>query len=218
MIRLGGALPLTLVLLAACGGAPDGAPADDTAATETVAPTNQEAAFAANVDEPACWLSRGTPAEAAARPSPRDSASTTLAGGTVKVCYGAPSARGRTIIGGQDPLDQPWRMGADEATALHVTVPVRIGEVALDPGAYSIYGIPTTTTWTIAVNRNAQRWGVPISPEVRSADIGTIQVTPEQMTEHVETLRYRFEPGAGNQVDLLMEFENTRVRIPIQAA
>lgn len=218
MIRLGGALPLTLVLLAACGGAPDTAPADDTAGTETAALTNQEGAFAANVDEPACWLSRGTPAEAAARQSPRDSASTALAGGTVKVCYGAPSARGRTIIGGQDPLDQPWRMGADEATALHVTVPVRIGEVALDPGAYSIYGIPTATSWTIAVNRNAQRWGVPISPEVRNADIGTIQVTPEPMTEHVETLLYRFEPGAGNQVDLLMEFENTRVRISIQAA
>jgi hypothetical protein len=218
MIRVSRAFPLTLALVAACTAAPDSAPPEDTAAAEAIAPAGQELAMAPTADEPACWLARGTTEEAAQRPSPRDSASTSLAGGTVKVCYGAPSARGRTIIGGQDPFDQPWRMGADEATALHVTVPVRIGDVSLEPGSYSIFGIPTADRWTVVINRNPQRWGIPISPEVRSADIGEITVTPEVLADPVETLRYRFEPAGEGRVDLLMEFETTRVRIPIQAA
>jgi hypothetical protein len=218
MIRVSWVFPLALAVLAACGAAPDDAPPEQAPAAESVAPAGQGAMQVANATEPACWLARGTTEEAAARPSPRDSASTSLAGGVVKVCYGAPSARGRTIIGGQDPFDQPWRMGADEATVLHTTVPVRIGDMALEPGSYSIYGVPTAGAWAVAINRNHQRWGIPISPEVRSADVGQITVTPETPAEHVETLRYRFEDAGQGRVDLLMEFENTRVRIPIQAA
>lgn len=60
--------------------------------------------------------------------------------------------------------------------------------------------------------------GIPISAEVRGADVGEITVTPETLPEHVEALRYRFEPGGQGQVDLLMEFETKRVRIPIQSA
>ena len=36
--------------------------------------------------------------------------------------------------------------------------------------------------------------------------------------DHVETLRFRFEPKSQTEVDLVMEFETTRVRVPIAAA
>jgi hypothetical protein len=207
MTRFAPALLLTVTAAFACGGSSE------------AEPPAQEAAPVAALEqvsqEPACWLMRGTAAEAAERPSPRDSASVAFAGGTVKVCYGAPSARGRTIIGGQDPFGQPWRMGADEATALHTTVPIQIGTARLGPGVYSIFGVPTAEEWTVVVNHNAQRWGIPISPQVREHDLGQVGVRPERI-EHIERLRYRFEPAGANRVDLLMEFETTRVRIPIQ--
>lgn len=211
------ALSLAFALLAAaCGAEPEEtAPAADEAAP---AAEPEMSAAAPAGETPGCWLRGATAEEAGQRSSPRDSASVSLAGGQLEVCYGGPSARGRTIVGELDPYGQPWRMGADEATAFHTTVPVQIGDVQLEPGSYSIFGIPNPDQWTIVVNRNAERWGIPIDEGVRAEDVGEITVTPEATDAHVETLQYRFEPQGENAVDLVMEFENTRVRIPIQAA
>lgn len=208
---------LLALTAAACGGEPEPVPLPVEETPPPAAPADPAATTAAT-GAPGCWLMRGTPEEAAQRASPRDSASVAFAGGALKVCYGGPSARGRTIIGGQDPYGQPWRMGADEATALHVTVPVQIGTVRLDPGSYSLFGVPGAESWTVVLNRDAERWGIPIGPGVREQDLGEIVLTPESTGEHVETLRYRFEPAGEGRVDLLMEFEMTRVRIPIESA
>jgi hypothetical protein len=161
-----------------------------------------------------CWLRGATPEQAAQRPSPHASTSVAFGGGTLQVCYGAPSARGRTIVGGLNPHGEPWRMGANEATTLHVPSMVMAGGVHLEPGVYSIFGIPTAGAWTVVFNRQSERWGIPIDDAVRQHDVGRLTVTPEPLSEPVETLRYRFEPR-GDAVDLVMEFERNRIRIPI---
>ena len=161
-----------------------------------------------------CWV-RGSREEAATRASPLDSVTANLDGGTVKICYGSPSARGRTMLGGVDPYGQPWRMGAKEAPALHVTVSVDVAGVTLAPGSYSLYAIPTDSTWTIVVNRDFQRWGIPLSSDVRARDMGQATLTPEALPEHVEALRFRFEPKGVGRVDLVLEWESTRLSIPM---
>lgn len=169
-------------------------------------------------ESPACWLRPGvTPEAAAERVSPRDSASVELDAGIAKVCYGAPSMRDREIMGGLVPYDQPWRMGADEATALHVTFPAEIAGVAVEPGVYSLMAIPGPDSWDIIVNRNAERWGIPITDEVRSQDVGSGTVNPEETDSAVEQMRYRFEAMGGNAATLYLEWENTRVPIPVEA-
>lgn len=201
---------LFVSVVAACGGDQGPAPhaEDTTALVETIA----------QIAAPACGLMNASSQEAAARPSPLDSATTQLGAGTVKVCYGAPSARGRTIVGGVDPFGQPWRMGANEATVIHTTAVVNVGGVALAAGSYSLYSIPEAQNWTVVLNSSSDRWGVPINDEVRSSDIGQFTVAAEATSEHVETLRYRFEPRSEGAAELVMEFENTRIRIPIQTA
>lgn len=167
---------------------------------------------------PTCWLQEGVTAEAAAeRVSPRDSTSIELEAGTAKVCYGAPSMRDREIMGELVPYDEPWRMGADEATALHVTFPAEIAGVAVDPGAYSLMAIPGPDSWEIIVNRNAERWGIPITDEVRSEDVGSGSVTPEETDSAVERMRYSFEEEGSDAATLYLEWENTRVPIPVEA-
>jgi hypothetical protein len=57
------------------------------------------------------------------RQSPLDSLTFTVANQTVKVCYGRPSARGRTMIGGQGvPYGKLWRTGANEPTVIFTPV------------------------------------------------------------------------------------------------
>lgn len=211
--------------LAGCGGGEADSAAMGGEEGETMASTAEGSAEEASSmaaptaqDAPTCWLREGVTAEAAAeRVSPRDSASISLDAGIAKICYGAPSMRDREIMGGLVPYDEVWRSGADEATALHLTFPAEVAGVAVDPGVYSLMTIPGTDSWTVVVNRNAERWGIPITDEVRSADVGTGTVTPEETESTVEQMRYRFEQEGPNEALLLLEWEDTRVPIPIEA-
>lgn len=165
----------------------------------------------------ACWV-RGEAGGLAQRESAFDSATTSISGNTVKVCYSRPKMKGRTIMGGLVPYDRPWRLGANEATTIHMPTAGTIADVAVEAGSYSLYVIPTANQWSVHVNRVAERWGVPINEAVRSSDVGSGTVAPEVLTEPVEELTARFEDGAANSADLVFEWERTRVRIPVTVA
>lgn len=213
VVTLGAALAVAL----AC------APADESQA----APAEGAAAPAASADAPsadasaqelACWLRRGTMEEAAARPSPLGETAFSVGGHEAKLCYGRPSARGRAIFGELEAYGAPWRSGANEATALHLTFTADVGGVALDPGSYSLYTIPGEEEWEVVLNSNAQRWGIPITPEVRADDVGSFTVPAEATEGLVETLTYRWEPAGDSAGHLILEWENTRIRIPVAQA
>jgi len=162
-----------------------------------------------------CWI-RGPADKLGERPSSLDSTAVQLGGGTIKLCYSRPSARGRKVMGGLVPFDQPWRLGANEATSIHVPFPAEIAGVRVEPGPYTLYVIPGASSWQIVVNRAVQRWGVPIDAEVRARDVGAGRVTPEPLGAPVETLTLKFAPAAGNATELVLEWEKTRVRFPIR--
>jgi len=162
-----------------------------------------------------CWI-RGPADKLAERPSPLDSIAVQVGSGTIKLCYSRPSARGRKVMGGLVPFDQPWRLGANEATSINVPFPAEIAGVRVEPGPYTLYVIPGASSWQIVVNRAVQRWGVPIDAEVRARDVGAGRVTPEPLGAPVETLTLKFAPAAGNTTELVLEWEKTRVRIPIR--
>lgn len=164
---------------------------------------------------PGCWR-RGNPAQLAERPSPPDSAVVAVDGATIKVCYSRPSARGRTVMGELVPYGEPWRLGANEATAIHLPFAAEIAGVRVGPGSYSLYVIPGETEWTVAVNRSVERWGIPIDDGVRAQDVGRGTVAVERLDRHVEQLTLRLEPARQGATELIVEWERTRVRIPIR--
>ena len=95
------------------------------------------------------------------RTSPYDSTAIPLGDTQVLICYGRPSLRGRTMIGGQNvPYGRLWRTGANEPTILHTPVPLEIAGIMVEPGSYSLYTIPGEDEWTLIVNRSTSQWGV----------------------------------------------------------
>jgi len=164
-----------------------------------------------------CWI-RGPADKLAERASPLDSIAVQIRGGTMKLCYSRPSARGRKVMGGLVPFDQPWRLGANEATSIQIPFAAEIAGVRVEPGTYTLYAIPGASKWQIVVNRGVQRWGVPIDNEVRAKDVGAGTVTTESLGVPVETLTLKFAPAAGNTTELVLEWEKTRFRIPIRRA
>lgn len=164
-----------------------------------------------------CWI-RGDASRLPTRASALDSTSVAIAGAAVTVCYSRPAARGREVMGGLVPWGQPWRLGANEATTIHVPFAAEIAGVAVEPGAYSLYAIPSDTSWEVVVNRGVQRWGIPINAAVRAQDVGSGIARVERLPEPVETLTLRFGPVSGNAADLIIEWERARVRVPVRRA
>jgi hypothetical protein len=167
-------------------------------------------------DVSGCFLRGATPSEAVQRPSPLDATVVTLGGQDARLCYGRPSSRGRTIMGELVPFGTPWRMGANEATALHLPFAAEIGGVKVEPGVYSFYALPGETEWEIVVNRQYERWGIPINESVMAANVGSFKRPVAATSAPVEQLTITWAPHGENKGHLILEWENTRVEIPVQ--
>jgi hypothetical protein len=153
------------------------------------------------------------------RPSPLDSLSFDVGGHAVKVCYGRPSARGRTMIGGERvPYGKLWRTGANEPTMIHTTTPLSIAGIEIGPGSYSLYTVPGEDDWELIVNRSISQWGreTGYTDEVEAQEVGRAKVSSQRLDNHVETFTIRAEPTS-NGVAVLLEWEHTRVSIPVTA-
>ncbi len=162
------------------------------------------------------------------RLSPLDSLTFRVAGQAVKICYGRPSSRGRTMIGspaiegtvnqmGVIPFGKIWRTGANEPTLLRAPVALVIAGVRVPAGTYSIYTVPGESEWEIIVNRSYSQWGHEGSytDEIRAQEVGRGTVSSEPTDSHVETFTIRAEDLPDGTVHVILEWERTRVRIPV---
>ena len=196
-----------LSALVACAPAP---PADANGSSDAAPPPAQQQASVS------CTPSPNMPV--AGRPSAYDSTAVTLGGSTALVCYGRPSMRGRTIFGGLVPYDTIWRTGANEPTIIHLPFAASIAGIAVEPGSYSLYTVPGRQQWQVIVNRSTSQWGIEnqYNAAVRAQEVGRATVPVEQTTAPVETFAIRSEPGGGNAASLVLEWENSRIRVPIE--
>jgi len=155
----------------------------------------------------------------ATRKSPLDSLSFKVGPASVKLCYGRPSARGRTMLGGEIPFGKLWRTGANEPTMIHTSGPLVIAGVAVPAGSYSLYTFPDPKEWHVIVNRSISQWGHEsrYDAAVKAQEVGHGTARSTALTSPVETLSFRTEPGTAGAVNLLLEWEKTRVTIPLAA-
>jgi hypothetical protein len=198
---------LIVFVAAACANAQPGI-------ESSAAPAGQVAAQPGTAME--CQPSPRMPVEG--RASPYDSATIQVNGQALKVCYGRPMARGREIFGGLVPMGRLWRTGANEPTIVHLPFAAEIAGVRLEPGAYSLYTEPGEQQWTVILNRSISQWGHEGSytEEVRAQEAGRGTAPAERLDQHVEQFTIRGEAGPGG-ADIILEWERTRVRIPVRA-
>jgi hypothetical protein len=179
----------------------------------------------ASAQAPACEPQGGTPESRASRASPYDSTSFRIGGQEAKICYNRPAARERAIFGALVPWDQLWRMGANEPTTLHLPFPAEVAGIPVGGGKYSIYTVPSTREWVVVVNASTSQGGLTrdegqfqnqYTDEVRAQEVGRALVPSERITGPVEQLTIRAEASGADAADLIVEWENTRVRIPVR--
>ncbi|MFL5493707.1 MAG: DUF2911 domain-containing protein [Gemmatimonadales bacterium] len=169
----------------------------------------------------ACQVLRPDNVPVQGRKSPLDSLTFSLAKHPLKVCYGRPSSRGRVMIGGKDvPFGKLWRTGANEPTIFFTPVAIIVAGIKVPPGKYSLYTVPEPKQWQVIVNRSTSQWGEEsnYTDKVKAQEVGHATVGSEQLDAPVETFTIRSEPAGAKRVELVLEWEKTRIRIPIAPA
>jgi len=199
-------------ILGACGPASE---ADSEAAPGAESATESSMSEAELAHQLDCWLRDATLEEAMERTSPLGEVAIDLGGHRAKICYGRPSARERVVEGGLIPFGEPWRLGANEATAIHLPFPAIVGGVELQAGSYSLYTIAGEFEWEFVLNSNAERWGVPINDAVRASDLASFTGLPRKLTEPVEQFTIGWHTHGGENGHLVLEWGTTRVEIEV---
>ena len=131
----------------------------------------------------------------------------------VEVHYSRPSARGRELFGALVPWGRVWTPGADTATSVTVSDSVRVNGQPLATGTYSLWAIPTDTSWTIIFNRGHPAWHTRY-PE--GDDVLRIESAP-RTGPHVEMLTFTFPEVDGLRGELVLQWGTTIVPIAIEA-
>jgi hypothetical protein len=124
------------------------------------------------------------------------------------------------MIGGEAvPFGRLWRTGANEPTTLHLDGPARLGPLDLVAGSYAIYTVPDPASWEVVVTRSTRQWGLEAlyDEAARRAEVGRFRVPVEVLDLPVETLSIRAVPASSSAVDLLVEWQTTRIRLPLES-
>jgi hypothetical protein len=133
----------------------------------------------------------------------------------IEVAYSRPGIKNRTIYGGIVPYGAVWRTGANSATKITFSTPVKLEGNDIPAGAYSLFTIPGPNDWTIIINKDANQWG---SFQYNSNnDIVRFDVTPLPMENAtIETFMIEFDRIRDDSAVLLLIWDKTVVPIHLQ--
>lgn len=140
--------------------------------------------------------------------------SQTVDGTTVTVEYYRPQARGRVLYGGLVKWRDTWTPGANWATTLEVSRPVRLSGQRLAAGQYGIWLRPERDKdWTLLLHRTARAfhlWPPPPDDEVLR-----LTVRPEE-TSHTEVLTWWFPAVMRDATVLRLQWGITSISVHVQ--
>ena len=208
------ALGAAAVLLGCASQPPaQGGAAGDSAMSPTTASADSGAAGAGGAAMPAMEMPAGGGGQG--QSSPRDSAVATIGGARVAVDYGRPSKRGREIFGALVPYNAVWRTGANAATGLVTSQPLKMGSTTVPAGSYTLYTIPTASGWTLIVNKQTGQWGTDYN---QAQDQARIPMQVKKAAAPTEQFTIAIEPSGQTGGVLAMTWDTTRAELPFTVA
>lgn len=161
-----------------------------------------------------CAVAQQPPQDKSKRPSPPGSAECAINGKKVTIEYSRPSMKGRKIMGGLVPYGQVWRTGANEATSLTTETNLDIGGTKVPAGKYTLYTLPSEGGWKLIINKQTGQWGTEYNQD---QDLARVDMKTTPLTSPVEQFTISFDQHGSSSADLVLEWEKTRVSVPVKA-
>ena len=132
----------------------------------------------------------------------------------IKVVYGQPYRRGRTIFGDLEPWGQVWRTGANEATEITITNTILMGDEAISPGTYALFTIPEPDSFTVILNHELGQWGAfNYNPE---RDYKRMKFPVTDLDEPVEAFTFEFSKAEYSMTTMSLKWGLVQVDVPIR--
>jgi tetratricopeptide (TPR) repeat protein len=154
-----------------------------------------------------------TPPLALPQPSPAASITQRVGLTDITITYHRPAVNKRRVWGQLVPYGQVWRAGANENTVIEFSTDATIGGHHVPAGSYGLHMIPTESTWTVILNKEAHAWGSFFYDE--KDDVARFTVAP-QSADFQERLSYSFENPDDRHVTATLRWEKLAVPIPIE--
>jgi hypothetical protein len=160
---------------------------------------------------------RGAPSSAKPLPSPPAAAQVTLDGSPIIIHYNSPRMRGRVIMGGLVPYDKVWRTGANPATSFVTGGNLKIGDLTVPAGNYTLYTLPEEPgkPWMLIINKQTGQWGTVYKPEM---DLGRTPMKSATLPAPQEDMTISFEKTTGKSTQLHVKWDTTDEWVKIEAA
>jgi hypothetical protein len=143
--------------------------------------------------------------------SPPANVAADIAGDHIRIDYYAPSAHGRKIMGGLVPYGVVWCTGANWATKITTESDLKMGDLDLPKGSYSIWTLPGEKEWLLIINKETGQFHLDYHS---SQDFGRTKMNLKTLGDPVETFRIELRSNGGNQGTLALLWENTEASIP----
>jgi len=145
--------------------------------------------------------------------SPQGSVSQRVGLTDIQVSYHRPGAKGRIVYGGLVPYDHVWRTGANQATQISFSTPVKLNGTDVPAGTYELFTIPGKDEWTVIIHKNMSQWGA-YRYDAKN-DVARVKAKPVALTNGVETLAISFNDLRDESATLNIAWEKVRVPVTI---
>ena len=149
--------------------------------------------------------------------SPAETATGTIGGHAITIKYSSPRVKDReghifTKDGliSHNPHYPVWRAGANSATTLVTDASLKIGDLDVPAGTYTLFvDISDPDQWTLIVNKQTGQWGLSYDA---SKDLGKTKMDMSKPTSMVEDLTYTIAKGK-----LTLAWENKEASVSIES-
>ncbi len=132
----------------------------------------------------------------------------------IEVVYSRPGVKNRDIFGGIVPYGQVWRTGANQATKITFSTPVKFNGAEVPAGTYALFTIPGEQEWTVILNKTTNQWGSFRYDE--KTDFTRVKATPRTLAIDVETFTINFTDIRDESAVLYLAWDNVLVPVKIE--
>lgn len=131
----------------------------------------------------------------------------------IEVVYSRPGIKGRQIFGSIVPYGKVWRTGANNATKLTFSTPVKINGADVPAGSYSLFAIPGEDEWTIIINKTTGQSGLAYDEKT---DLVRFKAVPVKTSQSIETFTIEFNRIADESALMNIVWDKTVVPVRIE--
>jgi hypothetical protein len=128
--------------------------------------------------------------------------------------FGQPSKRGRVVFGELVKYGEVWRTGANQCTEITFKKDALINGQKVGAGSYALFTIPNEKEWTVIINSEVGQWGAFNYNEEK--DVLRVNAAAEPTQQVIEKFTCAFRKGKNKQEELVISWDQTQVRVPIQ--